>query len=149
MKQKSINKTSSTDRTKFKTGEKLYMDISTVKGTSAGGSKYWAMWVDERWRGKFSRFLRNKSAIATVVKQLIEELKDKYNITVKVIRCDNAGEKKSLRKELSGKNIKFECTASGTPQQNGVVERAFATLYNRIRLMMHSAGIGKEMRKKL
>ena len=43
MKQKSINKTTSTDRTKFKTGEKLYMDISSVKGTRAGGSKYWAM----------------------------------------------------------------------------------------------------------
>ena len=107
------------------------------------------MWVDERWREKFSRFLRNKSDIATVGKQLIEELKDKYNITVKVIRCDNMVENKSLEKELSGKNIKFEYTASGTPQQNGVVERAFATLYNRIRSMMYSAGIGKEMRKKL
>ena len=87
--------------------------------------------------------------MATVGKQLIEELKHKYNITVKVIMCDNAGENKSLEKELSDKNIKFEYAASGTPQQNGVVERAFATLYNRIRSMMHSAGIGKEMREKL
>ena len=113
------------------------MDISSVKGTSAGGSKYLAMWVDERWRGKFSKFLRNKSNIATVGKQLIDKLKDKYNITVKVIRCDNAGENKSLEIELSGKNIKFEYTASGTPQQNGLVDRAFATLCNRIRLMMY------------
>ena len=108
MKQKSINKTTSTDRTKFKTGEKLYMDISSVKGTSAEGSKFWAMWVDERWRGKFSKFLRNKLDLPTIGKQLIEELIEKYNIPVKVIRCDNAGENKLLERELSGKIIKFE-----------------------------------------
>ena len=66
-----------------------------------------------------------------------------------MIRRDNQGEKKSLERELSGKNIKFKYTVSGTLQQNGVVERTFATLYNRIRLLMHSAGIEKEMRKKL
>ena len=54
-----------------------------------------------------------------------------------------------LEKSLVGKNITFEYTASGTPQQNGVVERDFATLYNRIRSMMHSAGINKSMRQNL
>ena len=34
----------------------------------------------------------------------------------------------------------FEYTAPGTPQQNGVVERAFVTLMGRARAMMNHAG---------
>ena len=87
------------DRINFKTGEKLCMDISSVKGISAEGSKFWAMQVDERWRGNFSKFLCNKSDLATVGKKLIDELKDKYNIKLKVIRCNNAGENKPFFKK--------------------------------------------------
>ena len=68
---------------------------------------------------------------------------------MKTIRYDSAGENKMLKKVLVGKSITFEYTVSGIPQQNGVVERGFSTLYNRIRSMIHSAGIDKLMRRKL
>ncbi len=57
---------------------------------------------------------------------------------VRFIRCDNAGENGTLKKQIDndGRNIKFEFTARNTPQQNGKVERAFATLYCRMRAMM-------------
>ena len=61
---------------------------------------------------------------------------------MKIIRCDNAGENKVLERE-SDKNeleIIFEYTAPGTPQQNGVVERAFVTVMGRARTMMNHAG---------
>ena len=54
----------------------------------------------------------------------------RHKIQVKIIRCDNAGANKVLERE-SAKNelgIIFEYTAPGTPQQNGVVERAFVTV---------------------
>ena len=60
---------------------------------------------------------------------------------MKIIRCDNAGENKVLERE-SEKNelgISFEYTAPGTPQQNGVVERAFVTVMGRARAMMNHA----------
>jgi transposase InsO family protein len=38
-------------------------------------------------------------------------------------------------------NIKFEFTAPGTPQQNGKVERAFATLFGKTRSMLNAARI--------
>ena len=43
---------------------------------------------------------------------------------------DNAGENKALETESDKNNlgIIFESTAPGTPQQNGVVERAFVTV---------------------
>ena len=82
--------------------------------------------------------------------KLLYELKNKGN-QVKVIRCDNAGENLKL-KELCDKkqlNIKFKFTAPGTPQQNGVVERKFATLFGRARAMLNKAGFKDGMRNGL
>ena len=45
--------------------------------------------------------------------------------------------------------MKFEFTAPGTPQQNGKVERAFATIYGKIRSMLNSARITTGVRKGL
>ena len=67
------------------------------------------------------------------------------------IRCDNAGENKVLERE-SDKNelgIIFEYTAPGTPQQNGVVERAFVTVMGRARAMMNYAGFTMAKRQQL
>jgi len=47
-----------------------------------------------------------------------------------------------IDKELG---IIFEYTAPGTPQQNGVVERAFATMLGKTRAIMNSAGFDEKM----
>ena len=67
------------------------------------------------------------------------------------IRCDNAGENKVLEKESDKKElgIIFEYTALGTPQQNGVVERAFVTVMGRARAMMNHAGFTMAKRQLL
>ena len=62
------------------------------------------------------------------------------------IRCNNAGENRALKivcidKELG---IMFEYTAPGTPQQNGVVERAFATMIGKTRAIMNGAGFDEK-----
>ena len=62
------------------------------------------------------------------------------------IRCDNAGENKALEiacidKELG---IVFEYTAPGTPQQNGVVERAFGTMLGNTKAIMNGAGFDEK-----
>ena len=61
----------------------------------------------------------------------------KHNFKVKFLRCDNAGENKRFQQEVERSNYKinFEFTSSNTPQQNGMVERAFTTSYGRIRSM--------------
>eukprot|EP00733_Pompholyxophrys_punicea_P000165 Pompholyxophrys_punicea_v1_NODE_28_length_5163_cov_5.731206.p2 type:complete len:441 gc:universal NODE_28_length_5163_cov_5.731206:1806-3128(+) len=71
--------------------------------------------------------------------------------SVKYIRLDNAGENNIFAKEAKaeGLGLKFEFTAPKTPQQNGVVERAFATLFARARAMFASAGFGKGLKHKL
>ena len=72
-------------------------------------------------------------------------------ILSKIIRCDNAGENYVLERE-SDKNelgIIFEYTAPGTPQQNGVVERAFVTVMGKARAMMNYAGFTMAKRQQL
>ena len=73
------------------------------------------------------------------------------NIKVKKFRCDNAGENEKFKEKLIelGKYIKVEFLALGTPQQNGIVEGAFATMYGRVRAMMNYAEFEGERRKKL
>jgi transposase InsO family protein len=65
-------------------------------------------------------------------------------LTLKCIHLDNSGENTAFHK-LNTHNpefkIKFEFTAPGTPQQNGKVERAFATLYGKTRSMLNAASI--------
>ena len=78
-------------------------------------------------------------------------MKESPETQVKIIRCDNAGENQVLERE-SGKNelgIIFEYTAPGTPQQNGVVEKAFVTVMGRARAMMNHAGFTMAKRQQL
>ena len=77
----------------------------------------------------------------------------RHEIQVKILRCHNAGENKVLERE-SDKNelgISFEYTATAqvTPQQNGVVERAFVTVVERARAMMNHAGFIMAQRQQL
>jgi len=76
----------------------------------------------------------------------IKKLKDTEGITVKKIRCDNAGENKAFqnRAEQARLGLKFEYTARKTPQHNGRVERKYATLFGRACAMMNDAGFVEE-----
>ena len=67
------------------------------------------------------------------------------------IRLDNAGENTDMENILkeSEWNVMFQFTAPDTPQQNGKVERKFATLKGRIRVMLNWTGVDEEMRRKL
>ena len=78
--------------------------------------------------------MKKKSDTASTVLKFIKKLKSEENKTVKFIRCDNARENKKLQELLDdkGMGIKFKYTAVDIPQQNGKVERKFATLYGKV-----------------
>ena len=81
----------------------------------------------------------------------LQNLQSKISKKIKYIRCDNACENIALEAECKkqGLGIIFEFTAPGTPQQNGVVERAFDTLYGSMRAMMKSANLSQGMKQDL
>ena len=117
------------------------LDISKVKKKSFGGKNFWLLIVDDYLDMNWSFFLRHKSETARVVLKFIKKLMNEEGINVEIIRCDNAGENYKLKEVLENENmgIKFEFTAVDTPQQNGKVERKFATLYGRVRSALNQA----------
>ena len=74
---------------------------------------------------------------------MFKKLENDYDVKIMKVRCDNVGENVLLEKECIDikMKIKFEYTSPRTPQQNGQIERKFATLYGRVRAMFISAGI--------
>ena len=132
-------------------GEMMYLDISSVRKPSMGGTKHWVMLVDEATKYKKSFFLKNKNEQVEPIIDWIKALKTRHEIQIKIIRGDDAGENEALERE-SDKNelgIIFEYTAPGTPQQNGVVKRAFPKVMGRARAMMNHAGFTMAKRQQL
>jgi hypothetical protein len=145
-KQKNIEKFA--EKKSTKPFEKIYVDISTITATSVGGKKNWVLIVDEFTNMKWSLFIKNKSDFPSEMLNFIKKISSQ-GFNVETIRLDNSGENTKFQ-ELMVKNnfggVQFEFTAPRTPQQNGVVERAFATLMGRMRAMMSSAGLSTELR---
>jgi hypothetical protein len=72
---------------------------------------------------------------------------------VKFVRCDNAGENKTLEKRANSVewklNIQFEYTPRDTPQHNHLAELAFASIANKGRALMSAANIPMTVRYKV
>jgi len=132
-------------------GKRLMIDISSVRSRENNkAGRFWLLVVDEATSMKWSFFLSSKKQQVSVLQGFLKQLNEMGH-KVKHIRCDNAGENVSLKNELEkqGSTIRFEYTARATPQQNGKAERAFATLYGRIRAMMKGAGLNEDEKMKL
>ena len=131
-----------------KQGYRMYIDLTSSKYISTRGSKYWFLAVDEATHMKFSMFLKQKSDMKEKLVPFLKELRHTHKIKVEHIRCDNAGENRALEDLCIEKDlgIIFEYTALGTPQQNGVVKRAFATMLGKTRAIMNGAGFDEKKR---
>ena len=84
-------------------GERMYLDISSRRKPSMGGTQHWVMLVDEATKYKKSFLLKKKTEQVEPIMDWIKVLKARHEIHVKIIRCDNAGENKVLERE-SDKN---------------------------------------------
>jgi len=124
---------------------RMYIDLTSSKYVSTGGSKYWVLAVDEATHMKFRMSLKQKSEVKESFVPFLKELRHTYGIKIEHIRCDNAGETHALEDLCIEKDLGsiFEYTALGTPQQNGVVKRAFATMLGKTKAIMNGAGFEK------
>ena len=148
IRQTNINKESGTRATK--PGERLFVDISSVNGTSLGGSKFFALIIDQYSSFKWGLFLKTKDDLSEKFLPIAKQLACNQT-PIRNIRCNNAGENKGLERRLrdEGFNIKFEYTPPGSSQYNGVGERAFPTIYGKIRATFNSTGIEGDKKLKL
>ena len=131
-------------------GYRMFIDISSFKHECMGGKLHWLIVVDEFSDCSHNFLLKRKSDQIELFPTWIKELKAKYGIDIKYIRLDSGGENKGLQDECEKQNLRiiFEFTASGTPQQNSVVERKIPTLMGRSRAMMLRAGFSQQDKRK-
>ena len=103
-------------------GERLCIEISSVRHPSYGGAKFWLLIIDDATRMCWSTFLKQKSDTCERVIRFIKNLRAQ-NYPVKYIRCDNAGENQTLQQQCDREilNVRFEFTGPDTPQYNGKV----------------------------
>ena len=83
--------------------------------------------------------LKRKIDLADVMIGFIENLKNKYNLQVQYLHCNNAGENDAFKNacKQEGMGDDFEYSAPGTPQQNNSIKRKFVTLFNRVCAMLN------------
>jgi transposase InsO family protein len=126
--QSNISKT--TDARSQIKGERLFIDLSWTQEPSYGGTMFWLLVMDDFSGYVLSYFLKNKDAVSETIIELIRNLKHQKT-TVRIIRCDNAGEHLTLQDECRalGLGIRFVFTSRNTSQHNGRIERKFQTLY--------------------
>ena len=119
-------------------GQRFYCDISSTQEKSYGGSQYWVIIVDETSRMKWSHFIKKKSEMGNVIACFLKHIIVQENKKPKWIRNDNAGENQSIKQFCLKKNISIniENTSPHTPQQNGVLESGFRTLWGQERSNM-------------
>jgi hypothetical protein len=93
-------------------GERLYVDISSIKERSIGGEKFWAFIVDDYTDYCWIFVMKNKSDIKARIKTLLTDL-EIANRIVRFIICDNAGENMTMKidPEIKSFGIKFEFRA--------------------------------------
>ena len=143
----------STSDKKSRPGERLFIDSSSVtEHASLGGATVWLAATDDATGFTWSHLLAAKSDIPEKMLALLRKLNDRGH-TVKYIRCDDAGENKSLKQKCQEANekflrdVEFEFTARSTPQLNGKVERKIATITRQIRATLNAAKLPAELRK--
>ena len=99
---------------------------------------------------KWSIFLKNKSELTDKVIPFLKTMHEEVKVIIQSIGCDNAGENKILedncKKTTRLAHIKFQYTPRDTPQFNGVMEQAFATLYGRVQAMNNTANLTQNLR---
>ena len=129
----------------------MNIDVSSVEAPKVANKKLsrsnWAILVDRRTNFKISSFHDRKS---DMVEPMLEQFQKSMNSgkTVSKIRCDNAGENKTLQERCGSADwkfpAKFEFAARATPQQNACAENAFAALCNKGRALMIAANVPVE-----
>jgi hypothetical protein len=100
---------------------------------------------------KFSTFHKHKDEMVEPSCELFSKWKHEH--PVKYIRCDNAGENKTLQKRANGVdwklNIEFEFTPRDTPQHNHLAELGFASIANEGRALLSAANVPMKVRLKV
>jgi transposase InsO family protein len=108
--------------------------------------------MDEYSGYLWSYFFRYRDDLTLTMTDFVKMFPRTFDKNIERFRCDNAGENKAFQatlKEDMPYEIQFEYTAPYTPQQNGRIERKFATLYGKIRALTTASQLPQKLRNDL
>ena len=83
--------------------------------------------------------MKNKSEAAQRIIDLITQLRIETGKLLRVFHSDNGGEfvNAVLHAFFAREGIRFSTTTPGTPNHNPIAERAFRTIFNAVRALLH------------
>ncbi|CAI7860938.1 unnamed protein product [Closterium sp. NIES-53] len=125
--------------------EVVHMDlVGPMRTEGTGGVLYFLTMVDEWSRFTWARPLSKKSnAAAAINEDWLPMVERQAMRLVKVLRIDRGGEFLGVEftKFLKNNGIRHQLTCPGTPQQNGIVERANRTIGKAAKTLLGAAGM--------
>ncbi|QRV96994.1 Pol polyprotein/retrotransposon [Ceratobasidium sp. AG-Ba] len=123
--------------------ELLHSDVCGPLDASIGGVRYVLLFVDDYTRMAWVCLLKTKDQVFEAFRRLRAHLELSSGHRVKTLRTDGGGEYGSTAMEnyLADAGILHQTTCPNLSQQNGVAERLFRTLFDRVRCMLAEAGM--------
>lgn len=111
------------------------------------GFRYFVTFKDDFSNWCVTRLIKNKSEVATALREFVAQVKTETGNDVKTIRSDNGGEYlgKELQAWLAQSGIRHETSAPYTPQQNGVSERLNRSIMEATRSLLYGKQVPIEL----
>ncbi|CAI7788695.1 unnamed protein product, partial [Closterium sp. NIES-54] len=118
--------------------------VGPMRTEGTGGVLYFLTMVDEWSRFTWARPLSKKSDAAAAIKEDWLPMVERQAMRLmKVLRSDRGGEflGAEFTKFLKKNGIRHQLTCPGTPQQNGIAERANRSIGEAAKTLLGAAGM--------
>ena len=115
----------------------------TMRAKSLSGNSYFVTFIDNKSRYTAIYFMERKDQVFDIYLEYEAMVENLTSEKIECLRTDNGGEYLSIafNEHLKRKGIKRQLTVPGTPQQNGVAERANRTLQEIARSILCTANL--------
>ena len=114
------------------------MQVQSIQGV-----QYIVTFIDDYSRHGVVYFVKSKDQCSAAFKKFLAWAENQTSERMLVLHSDHRGEyiARALQTLLTEKGIEHRLMMPGSPQQNGLAERWNRTLMDKVRAMIHSAGL--------
>ena len=124
-------------------GKVICSDVAGPFPEAIGGKRYMVNFVDEHTRMRYVYFMQAKSEILEALKEFVGDVLKPQGIKLRRLHSDNGGEYTSaeMKKFCIAEGIHQTFTAPDTPAQNGIAERSWRSILDKVRCMLVESGL--------
>ena len=118
-----------------------------MRTTSAGGARYFVLFIDDYSRYAHVEFIATKDVIPAIFDNYRRLVENHHDSRIKALRTDGGGEycSNAFEDYLRSHGIAHQTTAPYTPEQNGVVERMNRTIGEMARCLLHAKSLPNDL----